>query len=189
MSEFKVAIVGAGLSGSLLANGLLNGGVDFTVYEAAPSVARDDDENYQIRLGAPALAGFKRCLSPQQLAQLLPMFGRSGGMLSTAPILYDHALQPLLDLTRYPVKAKTAPIDRAALREFLAAPLEAAGRIKYSKRLTGFEVVQRAQRRKVRLIFDNSTEAECDLLITAEGSQCKVPAIPLHRDQLPRIAR
>ncbi|KAF5981542.1 fungal specific transcription factor factor [Fusarium coicis] len=59
MGNFKVCIVGGGLAGSLLANGLINNVIDTIVFE------RDEEslkrEGYHIRLGDPALTGLASC--------------------------------------------------------------------------------------------------------------------------------
>lgn len=172
MAGFKVIIIGAGLAGSLLGNGLLHNDVDFVIYESDPEHAQR--EGYQIRLGAPSIAGFKACLQEDQLAKLYPMFGRSGGMISSAPVLYDHKLNLLLDLTKFPAYTKSAPINRAILRDFLAQPVAAAGKIKYGKRFTGYNTVRIRSVTKIRASFDDGTEVECDLLISAEGTRSKV---------------
>lgn len=56
MPWFKVIIVGGGLGGSLLASGLMNNNVDFTLYER--DAADSNREGYQIRMGDAALEGF-----------------------------------------------------------------------------------------------------------------------------------
>jgi hypothetical protein len=121
MAPFKVIIIGGGMAGSLLANGLLQHDIDFTVYER--DVRGSNRAGYQIRLGAPALVGFRACLPPERMELLMKKFGRSGGMISSAPILYSTKLKPLLDLTKFPAYTKSAPINRVILRDFLAGKL------------------------------------------------------------------
>jgi 2-polyprenyl-6-methoxyphenol hydroxylase-like FAD-dependent oxidoreductase len=172
MTGFKVIIIGAGLAGSLLGNGLLHNDVDFVIYESDPE--NSQREGYQIRLGAPSITGFKACLHENQLAKLYPMFGRSGGMISSAPVLYDDKLNLLLDLTKFPAYTKSAPINRVILRDFLAQPVATAGKIEYGKRFIGYYTVKTGPFTKIRATFDDGTEAECDLLISAEGTRSKV---------------
>jgi predicted NAD/FAD-dependent oxidoreductase len=117
MDSFKVIIIGGGLAGSLLANGLINNAIDCLVYEKDTRSSKRG--GYQIRLGASALAGFRACLDKTQMEALLKLFGRSGGLKSTAPILYDAQLNCLLDLTKFSAYSKSAPINRVVLRDFL----------------------------------------------------------------------
>lgn len=118
MAPFKVIIIGGGLAGSLLANGLQLNDIDFMVYER--DVKESGRAGYQIRLGASALVGFRACLEKERMDLLMKKFGRSGGVISSAPILYSTKFESLLDLTKFPAYSKSAPINRVILRDFLA---------------------------------------------------------------------
>jgi 2-polyprenyl-6-methoxyphenol hydroxylase-like FAD-dependent oxidoreductase len=61
MGGFKVVIVGGGLAGALLADGLNNNGVEVMIYER--DQANSKREGYQIRLGRGSQAGFRACLT------------------------------------------------------------------------------------------------------------------------------
>lgn len=177
----RIGIIGGGMSGTLLANGLLSHypACSVTVYERdAPSSNR---EGYQIRLGAPALVGMRACLSPQMKDHICAKFGRSGGVVSSAPILYDDKLNVLLDLTKFPAYTKSAPINRVVLREALAEPLREKGVIKYDCKYTGYEVLGDPSgdaKEVVHAKFEGGTVVECDVLIIANGSGSGVSFIP-----------
>ena len=172
MANFKVIVIGGGLAGCLLANGLLQHDIDFTLYESDLEDAKR--EGYQIRLGAPALEGFKACMTESQRKQLYPLFGRSGGLLSSAPITYDIHMNPLLDLTKFPAYTKSAPINRILLLKALSEPVVAANRLQYGKRFSSYQTIQDASGTRVRAVFEDGTSDVCDLLISAEGSRSKV---------------
>ncbi|CAK7228831.1 hypothetical protein SBRCBS47491_007044 [Sporothrix bragantina] len=169
---FKVIVVGGGMAGLLLGNGLQRHGIDFTLFEADPEVSERD--GFQIRLGAPAIAGFNACLDDESRKSLYPKFGHSGGVVSSAPILYDSRLRVLLDLTKFPAYTKSAPITRVALRDHLSAPLSQAGHIKYSHKFTNYKCVKDdAGKTKVKVFFTDGSEDVCDLLVSAEGAWSK----------------
>ncbi|KAF5694553.1 NADP-binding Rossmann-like domain-containing protein, partial [Fusarium mundagurra] len=120
MAPFKAVIVGGGLAGSCLANGLLNKAkdpIDVIVFERDKQGS--NREGYQIRLGASALVGFRACLTADQYQGLLRCFGRSGGVVSSAPAIFNKEMKLLLDLGQIPAYDKSAPIGRGRLRDFL----------------------------------------------------------------------
>ncbi|EMT73851.1 hypothetical protein FOC4_g10002888 [Fusarium odoratissimum] len=136
MAPLKVIIVGGGLAGACLANGLINkadGQIDVTVFER--DEAGSERGGYQIRLGAHALIGFKACLTKDQYHALLPCFGKSGGVVSSAPCIFSPSdLKVLIDLSKAPVYEKSAPIARTRLRNFLQMPLQERDVIRFGKK-------------------------------------------------------
>ncbi|KAM0081449.1 hypothetical protein ACKRZS_006404, partial [Fusarium odoratissimum] len=144
MAPLKVIIVGGGLAGACLANGLINkadGQIDVTVFER--DEAGSERGGYQIRLGAHALIGFKACLTKDQYSALLPCFGKSGGVVSSAPCIFSPSdLKVLIDLSKAPVYEKSAPIARTRLRNFLQMPLQERDFIRFGKKFVRYEVLQ-----------------------------------------------
>jgi 2-polyprenyl-6-methoxyphenol hydroxylase-like FAD-dependent oxidoreductase len=177
MADFRVIIIGAGMSGLLLGNGLLNNDVDFRLYEADTEASERD--GFQIRLGAPALVGFRSCLGEDLRSELWPKFGRSGGTVLAAPALYDSHLKLLLDFSKFPAYNKSAPITRVALRNTLSAPLKREGKIQYQKRFLRYACIQDgSQNTRVKVFFADGSEDICDLLVSAEGAWSKVSFLP-----------
>ncbi|KAL2827268.1 hypothetical protein BJY01DRAFT_255768, partial [Aspergillus pseudoustus] len=160
MAPLKVVIVGGGLAGSLLANGLLESDISVTVYE------RDDEsanrKGYQIRLGAHALVGLKACLSQQQLEYVLSKFGRTGGVVASAPALFDKNMKLQLDLSKFPAYTKSAPINRAVLRDVLQAPLRDAKVLQYGKKFLRYEVLEATGLSRIRAYFEGGHVDEAD---------------------------
>ena len=103
-APFKVIIVGGGLAGCLLANGLIGQDIEVQVYERTES--RSKREGLQIRLTAPALAGMRTCLSPEHFGSIIKKFGPASGLKAEAPRVYHKDWTLLLDLSRFSVYGK-----------------------------------------------------------------------------------
>lgn len=171
-APFKVIIIGAGLSGSLLANGLHKKGIDVAVYERLERNSKR--EGYQIRLGAPALKGLRACLTQSELAAVVSKFGRAGGSRSAAPVCYDSQFRELLDLSRFEAYSKSAPINRVLLRDALAEPLWRAGVLHYGAQFQTYQIIgEGTEKERVRVFFSDGSSDEADMLIGADGSHSK----------------
>ncbi|KAL4733295.1 FAD/NAD(P)-binding domain-containing protein [Aspergillus similis] len=169
MPPFKVIIVGGGLAGCLLGNGLHNNGVAVTVYER--DAQNEKREGYQIRLGESAMIGFRACLKEEHIVKITEKFGQSAGTSSTAPCLYNSQFQQILDLTALPSYSKSWAINRVVLRNLLSEPLEKAGLVRYGKKFTRYEIFdERLGNEKVRVHFSDGSSDECDILVGADGS-------------------
>ncbi|KZF22952.1 FAD/NAD(P)-binding domain-containing protein [Xylona heveae TC161] len=171
---FKVIIVGGGLAGSLLANGLIKNNVDVEVFER--DVAYSKREGYQIRLGAMALSGLHTCLSETACREIIGKFGRSGGQVYTTPILYSTDLTPLRGFNgKSQPYHRSAPISRVILRDALAEPLIKQNVIRYEKKYLYSEIVRGPDGMdKVHAFFEDGTVAEGDMLVAADGSGSKI---------------
>lgn len=124
MQNLHVSIIGAGLGGLCLAQGLARAGIDFDVYERD---ARTDSrvQGYRLRIDATGQAALAHCLPPE----LNALFQQSCSAHDSPGAMLDARLQPLPQRAAGTWRrddAQTVP-DRSAhrqtLREILLAGL------------------------------------------------------------------
>ncbi|USP74860.1 FAD/NAD(P)-binding domain-containing protein [Curvularia clavata] len=173
MGAFKVIIVGGGLSGALLGNGLNNNGVDFMIYERDNVDSKR--EGYQIRIGPGAQAGFRACLTNAHIEKITAKLGQSSGSQATAPLIYNTKFDEILNLTLVPTYTKSAAINRVVLRDLLLEPIKKSERIKYGKGFNRYEIVtQKDGRERVKVCFSDGSHDICDVLVGADGANSKI---------------
>lgn len=173
MAGFKIIIVGGGLSGALLANGLRNNNINFMVYERDD--AESNREGYQIRLGDGARAGFEACLTRSQIAAIDRKLGKSSTSSATAPSLYTSRFTELLDLSTLHSYAKSAAMNRVVLRDLLMEPIKKDKQVIFGKSFVKYELITEEDgSEKVKIHFGDSSHDTCDILVGADGANSRV---------------
>lgn len=165
----KVAVVGAGIGGLALAQGLLRAGIDVTVYERDAAL---DSRGQGYRIHLHALAALEACLPPD----LYELCIATAGQPSTQLTVMSSGLRILRSTEMAPTGLATS-VNRHTLREILAARLEDV--IEFGRTCAGFTQDPDI----VRVQFADGTEASADVLVAADGV-----GSPVRRQYLPQLA-
>lgn len=163
-SSLHVLIVGGGLGGLCLAQGLRQAGVSVAVYErdTTPVMRR---QGYRLHIDARGANGLRTCL-PSHLFELFTATTSAPGHQIT--VMNKHL--KILRLIGSPQAntARPAPfnagVDRLTLREILLSGL--AGIVSFGKEFSRYE--QEADG-SVRAFFADGTSARGDVLVAADG--------------------
>ena len=177
----KVLIVGAGIGGLALAQGLRKHGVDVAVYERDPR--RDDRlDRYRLAINPAGSRSLRACLPDQRWQVFLDTAGRPGGgfgflrtdlrelVLVDDAIMYPDAPDPA---------ERAYPVDRHTLRGVLLDGLQDV--VHYGK---AFERYELAPDGRPTAYFADGTSATGDVLVGADGINSRLRA-----QYLPTAAR
>jgi 2-polyprenyl-6-methoxyphenol hydroxylase-like FAD-dependent oxidoreductase len=170
VTTLRVAVVGGGLGGLCLAQGLLRAGADVTVYERDASLA-SRRQGYRLHVDARAGLALQACLPPESLA----LFQATCGQASRRLTVVSEKLRVLHEQVRgdsdadpYAPATLSTSVNRLTFREVLSSGLD--GRIVFGRGLTRYE----AGSGGVRLHFAGGQSADADVLVGADGVQSAV---------------
>ncbi|WP_345470944.1 NAD(P)/FAD-dependent oxidoreductase [Actinoallomurus oryzae] len=150
-----VIVVGAGIGGLCLAQGLRQAGITVDVYEKDPGITARF-QGYRIGIDAGGEAALRACL-PERWHDLLD--GTMGDLSGARSVL-----DPRLNLIDEWPPAQGSAADRHVLRHLLLAGL--GERLHTGKRLTGY---RNRPDGTVEALFADGTTATGDLLVGADG--------------------
>ena len=168
MDQLAVGIMGAGVGGLCLAQGLKQAGVKVDVFER-DATKTSPVEGYRLSLSAAGGKALKSCLPPKTFERL----AMTSGEPSRGVTFLDHRMNRLLGID-FPHCDRLSdeserPIGRAALRRVLLDGLD--DRVHFGKKFVGYE--REANGRAIALFADGS-KATADLLVGSDGANSAV---------------
>ncbi|MGH3735114.1 MAG: FAD-dependent monooxygenase [Micromonosporaceae bacterium] len=168
-----VLVIGGGLGGLCLAQGLRRAGVSVAVYER-DRTRTDRLQGYRIHIAPMGATALRECLPPELFDAFVATTGKSGDGFT----MLTERLRPLLRATAEdfggsgedPADSHHS-VSRITLRQVLLAGLEQVTVfdkkfLRYAERPDG----------KVVAYFDDGTEAVGDVLVGADGGGSRVRA-------------
>lgn len=168
-SHKRIAIIGAGLGGLCLAQGLRKNGIDCKIFEKDPAI-NTRTQGYRIRVNEPGRQALQECL-PQDLYNLFIntcAASRSGMHVLTTSL--ESSQNDLVESWSDGVKdVPDLKPNRLTLREILLQGL--AESICFGKELTDWKELENS---KVKLSFADGTAYTADLVIAADGVHSKI---------------
>jgi 2-polyprenyl-6-methoxyphenol hydroxylase-like FAD-dependent oxidoreductase len=163
-----VLIIGAGIGGLCLAQGLRRRGVSVAVYERD----RTPDarlQGYRLSIEPPGSAALHDCLPPGLWQILVATSGDQGERMG----VFDERLRQLMEEDAKPDRADPASgshaISRVTFRQVLLAGLDDV--VHFDKEFTRYE---RSAGGTVTAHFADGTSATGDLLVGADGARSRV---------------
>jgi len=162
-----VLVIGGGIGGLTLAQGLRREGVSAAVYERDRSLT-SRLRGYRVHISPGGSLALHECLPPH----LFDAFDRTCGKPARAIHFMTEGMKPLLSFDASLVKddgdvAKHRSVSRITLRQVLMAELDD---VHLGKAFVRYE--ERGD--KVVAHFDDGTWAEGDILVAADGSGSRV---------------
>jgi 2-polyprenyl-6-methoxyphenol hydroxylase-like FAD-dependent oxidoreductase len=179
----RIIIIGAGIGGLTLANGLHAAGLDVEVHERSQE-SREGLAGYGIHINADGACSLHECLPPEAWER----FDAAGVPARDIVRFHDEHLQRLAVVDHdaataaSPVLHRRA-VGRLALRDALVAGLQTAEEPIVHWGHT-FDYYERLDDGRIRASFTDGTAATGDLLIGADGSNSRV-----RRQYLPDLNR
>lgn len=176
--KIRVGIVGAGIGGLTLANGLINDPqqrYDVTVFERDTVAFSSERGGYVLRLANSGFQSLKSVADSELWQQLQAAWA---GQEPHAPSFVEPKSLKLFwrlqDSVLYP---KSLPIARTGLRDLLIKRPLAQNRVHLDRTFSKFEITGSDSEHKIVVHFENpetNPPAEVDILIAADGSRSRI---------------
>lgn len=161
-TSFHITIIGAGIGGLCLAQGLQQAGIACDIYEK-DSATNSRRQGYRLRLDQTGLAALAACLPPQSYSQLK----QCGAPPSPGVRMIDAQLSTVHDKGLKDWQEDQAPdlrINRLSLREILLA-----GIVEHLHFGKGFKRYTQRADGKIVVHFSDGSSVVTDVLVGADG--------------------
>ncbi|MEV0202247.1 FAD-dependent monooxygenase [Nonomuraea sp. NPDC050691] len=189
MRDLDVAVIGGGIGGLCLAQGLRRAGVRVTVYER-DGTADSRLQGFRLNIEPTGGVALHACLPPALWEVLVATAGDPGPGIG----FLDERMRPLVmigeeDPGRDPLDPATGghAVSRVTLRKLLLAGLDDV--VRFGKEFTG--MAPAGDGTAVTATFSDGTSATADVLVAADGANSRVWG-QLHpeagRAELPAVA-
>ena len=164
---FDVIVIGGGIGGLCLAQGLRKAGVSVFVYEKGPRKADPRWlQGYQIHIDPNGARALQDCLTPAIWGAVVAnAYEPSAGF----QVLTEQMKQIAFVEPEIMNRSSHVPIDRATLREMLLEGLDNV--VHFGK---AFVCYEQARKGKVKALFEHGSSAIGDVLVGADGTGSKL---------------
>ena len=167
----RIAIIGAGLGGLCLAQGLKKAGITCTIFERDPAV-NTRSQGYRIRINEPGRKALQRCLPDHLYSLFLETCAASYSGMNVLTTNLESSQNELVESWSDGVKGvPDLKPNRLTLREILLQGLE--HQLHYGKELTEWKELENGE---TELSFGDNTTYLADIVIAADGVHSKIGA-------------
>jgi 2-polyprenyl-6-methoxyphenol hydroxylase-like FAD-dependent oxidoreductase len=172
VAPFQVVVIGGGIGGLALAQGLKKSGVSVAVYER-DRTRTDRVQGYRVHINPAGSLALHECLPPPLFEAFTRTCGkRSGGirfLTEQMKVLLSLDLADAPDVLREEGIARHRSVSRIILRQVLLSGLDDV--VHFAKTFTHYE---ESASGRVIAHFDDGTCAEGDVLVAADGGGSRV---------------
>jgi salicylate hydroxylase len=170
MSTPEVMIIGGGIGGLCLAQGLRRAGIPVTVYERSQT-RTDWVQGYRIHINPTGARALHDCLEPANWQAFLDTVSTSGGGFGFATEGFDDLLRVRGDQIAQAADPadRHYGVSRISLRQALLGGMDPV--IRLGKTFEGYELTADG---RVTARFADGTTATADLLVGADGANSRV---------------